>query len=234
MNMCGGNCPHLLFFRFLLILLKWKEWILMTLMSFIHEFSNRIAGDKGGVISIENLTEHFFKVCDYELTEYDIVHMITLSYHPNGANVHLSLINDDRAGCIKLSIRFRSECAVIITLIEMGLYKTAFHVLNHNRRIRWDNIIEDIIIYSDLAQLEKYLYIAKYIPEVVTLSRRPLILSKEKVEDIMDFADYMIHKSTLYIFSSDEDTGVWIMKKNMIMKYASDLNIMTYKEDMSL
>lgn len=208
--------------------------MLMTLMSFIHEFSNRIADDKGGVVSIENLTRHFFKVCDDELTEYDIVHMITLSYHPNGANVHLSLIKDDRAACIKLSIRFRSECAVIITLIEMELYKTAFHVFNHNRRIRWDNIIEDIIIYSDLAQLEKYLYIEKYIPEVVTLSRRSLILSKEKVEDIMDFVDYMINKSTSYIFSSDEDTGTWVMKKNMIMKYASDLNIMTYKEDMEL
>ena len=207
----------------------------MTLMSFIHEFSNRIAGDKGGVVSIENLTEQFFKVCDDELTEYDIVHMITLSYHPNGANVHLSLIKDDRAVSIKLSIRFRDECAVIITLIEMELYKMAFHLFNHNRRIRWDNIIGDIAIYNDLSRLEKYLYIEKYIPEAVILSRKPLLLSKEKVEDIMSIIDHMINKnSTSYIFSSDEDTETWIMKKNMIMKYASDLNIMTYKEDIKL
>lgn len=200
----------------------------MNLMSFIHEFSNRITDDNRGVVSIENLTEHFFKVCNDELTEYDIMHMITLSYHPNGVNVRLSLIKDNRPVPIKLSIRFRGECAVIITLIEMELYKTAFHIFNHNRRIRWDNIIEDIIIYGDLARLEKYLYIEKYIPEAVTLSRRSLILSIEKVEDIMSIADCMINKN------STEDTGTWIMKKNMIMKYASDLNIMTYKEDIKL
>lgn len=200
----------------------------MTLMSFIHEFSDRITYNNRGVVSIENLTEHFFKVCNDELIEYDIVHMITLSYHPNGTNVHLSFIKANRTVCIKLSIRFRGECAVIITLIEMELYKTAFYIFNHNRRIRWDNIIEDIAIYNDLSRLEKYLYIEKYIPEAVILSRRPLILSKEKVEDIMSIADYMINKN------STEDTGTWIMKKNMIMKYASDLNIMTYKEDIKL
>lgn len=200
----------------------------MTLMSFIHEFSNRITNNNRGVVSIENLTENFFKVCNDELTEYDMVHMITLSYHPNGANVNLSLIKDDRPVPIKLLIRFRGECAVITTLIEMELYKTAFHVFNHNRRIRWDDIIEDIAIYNDLSLLEKYLYIEKYIPEAVILSRRPLILSKEKVEIIMSIADCMINRNPT------SDTGTWIMKKNMIMKYASDLDIMTHKGDIEL
>ena len=208
-------------------------------MSFINEFSNRITNDKFGGVSIANLTHQFFEVCDDELTEYDMMHMISLSYHPNGADVRLSLIKDDKRVSVKLSIRFRGECAVIITLIEMGLYKVAFSIFNYNTRIYWDNIVEDIMLYSDLAHLEKYLYIEKYIPESITLStvsKKPLILSKEKVEDIMNFADYMVNKnSTAYIFPSiEEDIEPWILKKNMVMKYASDLHIMTHKEDISL
>lgn len=194
----------------------------MTLIGFIYDFSNIITNN-GGIVTIGNLDEDFFKICRNEISEYDLMHSIRLSYRPDGAIVDLAMLQDDYVISIKLSIKQRNACAVVITLIEMGLYKVAYCVFN-NKRMKWDNIIEDILYNNDLEHLEKYLYIEKHIPEVVELSRKPMILSRHCVEYIMQIADYMINK----------EPDVWVLKKNVIMKYASDFHIMTYKEEIGL